>query len=184
MRTLVVGDVHGCARELRKLVKKAKPDRIILVGDLFTRGPDPRGVWELIAAHEMEALLGNHDLDVLHDWKPGETLPKRAFRWLRARPCLLVEPDFLVVHAALHPKGPRRTSRKVATGVKSLSGPPWQKRWKGRLALHGHEAARGLQDRRPHTLGLDTGCVRGGRLTGYLVEEDTLVSVKAKRAYA
>ena len=33
-------------------------------------------------------------------------------------------------------------------------------------------------------LGLDTGCVYGGRLSGYSPELDVLVSVAASRAYA
>lgn len=61
----IVGDVHGCAKELRELVQKAKqrvPEfQLVLVGDLFTKGPDPVGVFDLI--HEFNAICikGNHD---------------------------------------------------------------------------------------------------------------------------
>lgn len=61
----IVGDVHGCARELRDLVAKARQRvgqfQLVLVGDLFTKGPDPVGVFDLI--HEFDAICikGNHD---------------------------------------------------------------------------------------------------------------------------
>lgn len=61
----VVGDVHGCARELRELILKARQRiaqfQLVLVGDLFTKGPDPVGVFDLI--HEFDAICikGNHD---------------------------------------------------------------------------------------------------------------------------
>lgn len=61
----IVGDVHGCARELRNLVAKARQRvgqfQLVLVGDLFTKGPDPVGVFDLI--HEFDAICikGNHD---------------------------------------------------------------------------------------------------------------------------
>ncbi|MBM3381868.1 MAG: serine/threonine protein phosphatase [Betaproteobacteria bacterium] len=61
----IVGDVHGCARELRELVNKARQRvsdfQLVLVGDLFTKGPDPVGVFDLI--HEFDAICikGNHD---------------------------------------------------------------------------------------------------------------------------
>ena len=42
--TLFVGDVHGCAAELSELIRIARPRRLILVGDLYTKGPDPAGV--------------------------------------------------------------------------------------------------------------------------------------------
>jgi hypothetical protein len=61
----IVGDVHGCARELRELLTKARQRvadfQLVLVGDLFTKGPDPVGVFDLI--HEFNAICikGNHD---------------------------------------------------------------------------------------------------------------------------
>ena len=48
MATLFVGDVHACADELRDLLALAKPDRLILVGDMFNKGPDPDGTWKLV----------------------------------------------------------------------------------------------------------------------------------------
>jgi len=47
MRTIVIGDVHGCLDELLTLVSRcgyAAGDRLILVGDLVAKGPDSLGV--------------------------------------------------------------------------------------------------------------------------------------------
>jgi len=52
-----------------------------------------------------------------------------------------------------------------------------------RTVVFGHWAALGLV-KRPHLLGLDTGCVWGNRLTAWIAEEDRLVDVPASRAYA
>ncbi len=61
----IVGDVHGCARELADLIELAKKYisefQILLVGDLFTKGPDPVGVFELIQEYSALAIKGNHD---------------------------------------------------------------------------------------------------------------------------
>lgn len=35
-RTLIIGDVHGCSRELQRLIRNVQPTEIYLVGDLFT----------------------------------------------------------------------------------------------------------------------------------------------------
>ena len=60
----------------------------------------------------------------------------------------------------------------------------WWRQYEGPpLVLYGHDAVRGLQDHRPHSLGLDTGCVYGGQLTGYLLEADRILSVPALAAY-
>ena len=42
-RTIFIGDVHGCSRELRNLMDLVKPttdDEIIFVGDLVDKGAD------------------------------------------------------------------------------------------------------------------------------------------------
>lgn len=61
----VVGDIHGCADEFVTLLKEAKKRikefQLICVGDLFTKGPDPVGVFTLIQEHKAICIMGNHD---------------------------------------------------------------------------------------------------------------------------
>lgn len=68
MATWVVGDVHGCAAELATLVERVGlgvGDRLVSVGDLFHRGPDPVGVMEILQATGAVFVLGNHEWSVL-----------------------------------------------------------------------------------------------------------------------
>ncbi len=61
----IVGDIHGCAKELSDLLIKARakvPEcQIVMVGDLFTKGPDPVGVYDLIREYNALCIKGNHD---------------------------------------------------------------------------------------------------------------------------
>ena len=73
-RTIVVGDVHGCARELGELLDRIGPtadDRVYLTGDLMVRGPQPRRVLELVRECGALAVRGNHE--------------HRLLRWRRQR---------------------------------------------------------------------------------------------------
>ncbi len=49
MRTIIIGDIHGCYHEFRQLIKKVSyqpgTDRLILLGDLMDRGP---WSWEML----------------------------------------------------------------------------------------------------------------------------------------
>jgi hypothetical protein len=64
-RTIVVGDVHGCLAELEELLAVAGyapgRDRLVLLGDLLDRGPDPVGVVRTARALGAECVLGNHE---------------------------------------------------------------------------------------------------------------------------
>lgn len=69
MRTIVVGDIHGCTKALLALIEAIKPkldDRLIFLGDYVDRGPDSRGVIDqLISLRErcqLVCLLGNHEI--------------------------------------------------------------------------------------------------------------------------
>ena len=208
MRTLVVGDVHGCRRELEDLLMDAHADRVILVGDLFTKGPDPLGVWELVCSRGLEAVLGNHDqrlLDVANGVRQGDTeaegvisaLGGRAspwFKWPQERPLFIEVADFCIVHAGLHPKsGKEGTSRAMALNMRrwpneAASDAYWHDLYEGeRGVIFGHDARRGLVRRcrgaRPWLIGLDTGCVYGGKLSGYVIEADLLVQRDAHQVY-
>jgi serine/threonine protein phosphatase 1 len=68
MRTLAIGDIHGCSQALRALLDAVKPtpeDEIVTLGDYVDRGPDSYGVIEqLLGLHRtgrLVALLGNHE---------------------------------------------------------------------------------------------------------------------------
>lgn len=64
MVTWVIGDVHGCARELATLldaIPLEAGDQLVSVGDLFHRGPDPLGVARLATEYSIRWILGNHE---------------------------------------------------------------------------------------------------------------------------
>ena len=59
---------------------------------------------------------------------------------------------------------------------------PWDRFYGGKsLVVHGHWARRGYY-RGERTLGLDSGCVYGGELTGWCQEEDRIVQVPSRAA--
>ena len=65
MRTLVIGDVHGCLDELRALLVRCSfdgaSDRLVLLGDLLDRGPDPVGCVQFARELGAESVVGNHE---------------------------------------------------------------------------------------------------------------------------
>jgi serine/threonine protein phosphatase 1 len=68
MRTLAIGDIHGCSLALRALLNAVKPkpdDLIVTLGDYVDRGPDSYHVIDqLLALHRtgrLVALRGNHE---------------------------------------------------------------------------------------------------------------------------
>ena len=70
MRPIIISDVHGCEKLLRMLLEKVKPglgDTLVLLGDLFDRGPKSWEVFQTVQdlADTMEdrfvLLRGNHE---------------------------------------------------------------------------------------------------------------------------
>jgi hypothetical protein len=132
----IVGDVHGELTALQDLLKHLgyRPDgshpderRLVFVGDLCDRGPDSPGVVrlvrKLVEAGAAQAIVGNHELNLLRDerkdgmgwWNP-QRLPRdghyghvktvqnheRAgiFNWMSGLPVVLERSDLRIVHAA------------------------------------------------------------------------------------
>lgn len=197
MRTLFVGDVHGCSKTLRRLLKDARADRVILLGDLFAKGPDPVGTWEVIQEFRAESVVGNHDERILKVWgEDGESthhrctqvLSEDCHRWLAGLP-LYISGAFggqtwVAVHAGLHPElGVPGTSRKQAMILRrwpddeDKSNPFWWELYaREERVFYGHDAVRGLQLHK-NTTGLDSGCMYGNFLSGFVLETGELLSV-------
>jgi len=206
-----IGDVHGCSMELSALLARIDahgPAKVYLVGDLYTKGPDPAGVWDLIRRRKLRAVLGNHDLRLLaaldgerrrdaHAHRVVEALDRSDPRWrdhLRATPLFRETRGWTLVHASVHPTGDlARTRRKDFVARRRFPtdrapAPFWWSVYEGqRRVVFGHDAARGLievhRDGQLLLAGLDTGCVYGGRLTAMRLSDGHLEQVPAARAY-
>ena len=69
-KTYVIGDIHGCSQALADLLKIMEPidadDTIVFIGDYIDRGPDSKGVVEIILNlrkkhNRIITLMGNHE---------------------------------------------------------------------------------------------------------------------------
>ncbi len=71
MSTYVVGDLQGCHKPLKKLLKKINfsesEDKLWCVGDLVNRGPNSLETLRFLhdMADSIELVLGNHDLHLI-----------------------------------------------------------------------------------------------------------------------
>jgi len=155
--------------------------------------------------HEFEVLRWHRVLQKGGDPPPmasehyrlARTLPAQDLEWLHLAPWYFSSEHLgaLFVHAGfVHEKSLTRQNPRLMMNMRSIlpdgtvtsrhfSSWPWARCWKGpQLVLFGHDAERGLQIHE-HALGIDTGCVYGGRLTACILPERKLVSVTAKREY-
>jgi serine/threonine protein phosphatase 1 len=72
MRTLAIGDIHGCNKALENLIKKVQPqpeDQIIFLGDYIDGGPESRQVIETLLELRKNCspifIRGNHEVMIL-----------------------------------------------------------------------------------------------------------------------
>lgn len=69
-RLVFVGDVHGCKKELVKLLEDVgfdeDMDHLILVGDTISKGPDNVGVLDEMIRLKATSVRGNHEDRILH----------------------------------------------------------------------------------------------------------------------
>lgn len=143
-RTIVIGDVHGCLRELEALLAACdvdwSADRVVLVGDLVAKGPDSQGVVQLARERRIQSVLGNHDARVL-TFAPGaaaaapparspkheqvaHTLGAKDWHYLQHLPLYLPlrDHDMIVVHAGLVAGVPlAKQSRDLLTNMRSIT---------------------------------------------------------------
>jgi serine/threonine protein phosphatase 1 len=95
-----IGDVHGCASELRVLLdaianlatEVGGKRRLVYLGDMINRGPDSVGVLEQWAASEeahgvdhVDRLMGNHEIMMMLTVIGGPHAHKAEAMWLSKR---------------------------------------------------------------------------------------------------
>lgn len=147
---------------------------------------------------QLRALLAGQPPDIRHpdqQFTLEELAPvaEPLYAWLEALPLWIEGDGFLLVHAGINPeKGLAGTARDEFLAIRTwppaegIEGPRWHDYYQPgeKLLVFGHDAPGGLvvkrrSDGRPCLLGLDSGCVYGRQLSGYILEEDRLVQVES-----
>lgn len=198
--TFAVGDIHGCLAELQALLRQieayAPEGRVIFLGDMIDRGPDSRGVVELIMAGPQKegwswlTLKGNHEEMLLGAWS-GESdvdwwlvnggmetlasydnvIPGTHLKWLIQLPSIIVERFRIFVHAGVDETMPlERQGDEIFLWIRrpdNYSGDYW-----GKHLCHGHTPSRS----NPRTVGnrtnVDSAVVFGGSLSCAIFDDD------------
>lgn len=205
---IAIGDIHGQLMKLVSLLERCRQldgageAEYIFVGDYIDRGPDSRGVVDLIMTMQSErpgkirTLMGNHEelllsalqsnvfVDVWLDNHGGATLesygvrsvhdlPEDHLKWLKSLRTHYDDGRRFFVHAGIRPG--------VPFGQQEVRDLLWIRKPflesdadHGRLVVHGHTpTTNGKPEVRPNRIGLDTGAGHGGPLTAAVFVDDT-----------
>ncbi len=91
-KTWIIPDIHGCAATLQmlldQLIKPNKADRLVFLGDYIDRGPDSKGVIDIImtlqqGGYTVSALKGNHEESCVNAWKADKN--QRGFLGMKTK---------------------------------------------------------------------------------------------------
>ncbi|MGQ8367178.1 symmetrical bis(5'-nucleosyl)-tetraphosphatase [Glaciecola sp. 1036] len=138
MANYVIGDIQGCCKGLKAILKKAKfnpeQDKLYAVGDLVARGSQSLETLQFCRdlGDAFETVLGNHDLHLIaiahgiRKDKPSDKLASlinhasfsSLIDWLMTKPLALKpEPKTLITHAGLYPSFSVKQALKLSEEI-------------------------------------------------------------------
>jgi RNA ligase len=215
-RHLIIGDIHGCLDELCDLLNAVRfypaEDVLISVGDIVDRGPDVRGVVEILRGlPRFHMVRGNHEDKFLryllgNAVKVGGGLettvesfaglfPPDLADWLAGLPLIVRTPSGFVVHAGFDPEMPPEEQSEAdclymrfyggKTYFDEINGRPWYELWPADAdrVFFGHIPLPPGSGT-ANAVALDGGCVFGGELRAYDSQSGAVVAVPARKEYA
>ncbi len=198
--------------ELLALLQLKPADRLILLGDLVNRGPDSIKVIDMAREHNAIALLGNHEDRLLKAYRrqdPSKLRPNDFLTYRKMRPkdwhflegmkLTHEEPEIntVFVHGGFLPEGRwQKQPLEVVTRIQSINkegapckrrdspeSPAWADLWKGPpFVVYGHTPRTEVYQQN-WSLGIDTACAMGGKLTAYILPDRHIVQVYAHERY-
>jgi serine/threonine protein phosphatase 1 len=199
--TFAIGDIHGCLDKLERLIAACeahadgRPARWVFLGDYVDRGPDSRGVIELLMRRQQEqpgavvCLRGNHeqmaimahaDARAMPLWlansgattqrnypETGGRIADAHLAWLDALPFCHDDGLRFFVHAGIDLSVPLEVQEdEVMLWMREPFLSESDHVDCGRFIVHGHTPLKGGRpDLRRRRVNLDTAAVLGGPLT-------------------
>lgn len=198
--TFAIGDIHGCIEPMRRLLTRIEAyssgGTVVFLGDYVDRGPDSKGVIDLVMDGPKNdgwvwvALKGNHEdmmvgaIDGQYemDWwvgnggaqtilsYEGKPIPEHV-EWLRDLPLKHADQHRIYAHAGLDETVPF-SEQTEQTLLWSRKPPHYSGEYWGKHLVHGHTPS----DRNPQTIGnrtnVDSACIFGGKLSCAVFDDD------------
>lgn len=200
--TFAIGDIHGCLGPLKNLlaiIEGSRPDggTVVFLGDYVDRGPDSKGVVDLIIAgpqkkgwtwislkgnhedmmvgaydgeYELVWWLGNGGTETLASYGGG--LSAEPIEWMRSLPLKHEDANRIYVHAGLDETVPL-SEQTEQTMLWSRRPPHFSGDYWGKHLVHGHTPGHD----HPKTIGnrtnVDSAAVFGGSLSCAVFADDT-----------
>jgi diadenosine tetraphosphatase ApaH/serine/threonine PP2A family protein phosphatase len=203
-RLYIVGDIHGCARELDALLTGldiGPGDTLAFIGDYIDRGADSRAVVDLLLETKTRPglrtifLRGNHEDMCLaylghgghwgESWRmngggatlrsygvpatlegaaAAERFPPEHLAFFEGLALTAVVDGLLLVHAGIRPSVPldAQDPEDLLWIREEFIASPHEL---PHTVVFGHTPQRHVLVDLPYKIGIDTGCVYGGRLT-------------------
>lgn len=198
---------------LLEKINFTKSDTLTLVGDVINKGPKNLDVLNFIKSNQSQvrAIKGNHELKFIEYCEDSEnTVLKKNFEnvkkqlgkqlkewieYIKSWPLYIESDDYIVVHAGFPPNTPlKKVHPNILTNIRTWDGrgknlnnpedPPWHHLYnEKKLVIYGHWAVQGLHITK-NTIGLDSGCVYGGKLSCFILPRHEVHQVQAIKSYA
>lgn len=91
LRIGVVSDIHAQPLQLQRaleILSSLDVDRVVCLGDVVEKGPDPNGAIELIREFRISCVAGNHDSNAVRhaELNHDSELQPESLCWLRSLP--------------------------------------------------------------------------------------------------
>jgi serine/threonine protein phosphatase 1 len=205
MKIAVIGDIHGCYKQLLELLTKLPSDidQIYSTGDLIDRGPDSDKVVQEVINRGIAAVKGNHEemcLDYvmnigeydrgIFEMNGGDktlksynnNIPEEHLDFMADMPHFIETDDFIITHAGINTfvkdtfrDGSDNSNRNILWQRENICGNL------GKIQIFGHTPQHHVHLIKRggvvDAINVDTGCVFGYRLSAIILPDMEVITV-------
>lgn len=197
-RLIAIGDIHGCFHTLKELLKKvdysSTTDTLVFVGDYIDRGLFSYETVDFliklqrqIGKDKVICLKGNHEVMAIGNdyglwmYNGGQYTVASYERngydvsihrnWMRNLPLIYDTPNIIFCHAGLpKPVLEQNTEQDIV----------WDREWidkdiptpYNKQVIFGHTPRKNVFQTKNGSIGIDTGCVFGNKLTALVLSDN------------
>lgn len=191
-KTFIFTDVHGCGKELEKLVLPFVHDcDLYSLGDNFDRAFDGVKVYEILRKYDVRCIMGNHEHKMLEYLEGRRSwLPKHYYYFLHEftkkykiqelvdfiksmKLLIPLDDEYILTHAGINLDDPYKEDLSANVYGRYEGKYDWVDHYNDiPTIVYGHVVHTDVLHHN-RTIGLDTGACHGQKLIGMCIDDGT-----------